>query len=114
MDGRQVIAFEIVLDRQLPVGRQVETEAEAVLGEKRSILERGPALLQRRQRLVQRGPSAVGIDEDGIVPDAAAHRHEAEIAGIETGALVDARAADMGRGAERAVEPIAPGVIRGI
>src|SRR5690606_27279699 len=111
MDGGQVIGLAVIFDRELPVAIDGELEAADVTGvADLTHVEIAPAFRQPRAEGFERFRVATQIDEDHVPENHVADRLQAMFGLVETGYLVDMRAADMGGCQQLPVEIVDPGV----
>jgi hypothetical protein len=110
MGPGQVVALDEVLDRQLPVRRDLELHdaAQPHFAE----IEIGVAGGHRRHVRRQRDCVARHVDEDQAVPGLAADRLQVEALALDHAVVVVAVAAEMGGLQQPAVQAVAPRMIR--
>ena len=109
MHERQMIALDEVLDRQLPIRLQLETQPAAAAQQAEVVI--GPALLQRGEMLGERRGRRVEIDEDDGAPERTLDGDEAVRRLVEPFMRVDAGAAEAGGAHQLAVQRVGPGVV---
>ena len=109
MVDRAVVALEVVLDRDLPVGAQLVRVAPA----ERERVDVEPVAGDDLREVAERGGErlglGVGVDEDERPPGVDRDRQQAERVAVEAGLEVAAR-----RGAQGAVEAVRPRVVRAL
>ena len=110
MNPGQVIAFEIILDRMLPVGVELIASSAAVAQQAEIVSL--PAIGQRLEPARKWWSVTRQIDEEQPGPAFDAHRAQAQLRPIDAIALMDILTADMRRADQPAVEIIGPGMIR--
>ena len=111
MHELDVVGLDEVLHDELPVrGHLAEVDGDDVVDPAEvDTLEPAP---ERGDELLEGGRGAARVDEDPVVPRRRAHRHEPVPPAVESGwDRARISPAEVGSEAERAVEPVRPGVI---
>ena len=112
MHPGQVIAFAVILDRQLPVTRHVEGKCAV----RAAMIQRGvefrPAGDQVGVMRVKRGGITAQVDPDNAHPDMAAHLQEAQLIPFDTDGGVLAGPAHMRRRHQPPLRAVTPAVVR--
>ena len=107
MDERAVVALVVVLDRDLPVGRQLVLVGDG--GPQALALPRGRQCAEPAQVILEGPRRAVHVDEHPATPLGVAHREKPHRSRVEV-----RHVPEVGRQPERPVELVAPGVVRAL
>ena len=111
MHPGQMIAFAIILDRQLVIGRKLQLKAAVCAAMVQRAVKFRPPRDEIGMNLSEFRCITRDIDEHDIPPDIAAHLIQAEIVFYDAWVGVVTRAADMRGGHQLTLGRIAPGVI---
>ena len=111
MHPRQVIAFAVILYRQLPIRRHLKREPAIVSAMVNRLLEFGPPLQKISMNFLKRRCVAGEVNEYHVAPNMRAHFGQPKRCLVDPGVRVLPRTADMGRRHKAARLGITPRMI---